>query len=358
MKELWIELEQSMSSAIKKAIIEAAKPSCAVVLAEKSDVPFVKSFDMCVASQEGGDITLIDEAKLDSMASLPKPSCFRLEVKDRTDEGQVLKAMEKKVEYVAISCPDWKIIPIENLIARTRGYTKLLVQVLDSEEAKVALDILELGVDGVILKTGDVDEIVSMANTLTSRDQQDDEAYQLQLVTAVITSCRPASVGARVCIDLCDAMVSGEGMLLGSSSAGLFLIQAEVYENPHVEPRPFRVNAGPVSHYVLVPGNTTRYLSELRAGDETLIVDREGRSRSAMIGRIKIERRPLMLIEAELGGTRVRTIAQNAETIRFITNDGSKSVVELQQGDEVLVYHQRGGRHFGVLVEEETIIER
>ena len=51
-------------------------------------------------------------------------------------------------------------------------------------------------------------------------------------------------------------------------------------------------------------------------------------------------------------------IVQNAEIIRFVAGDESKSVSDLKAGDEVLVYHQSGGRHFGVLVSEESIIEQ
>ena len=65
-----------------------------------------------------------------------------------------------------------------------------------------------------------------------------------------------------------------------------------------------------------------------------------------------------MLVEAEINGDKIITIVQNAETIRFVTKDDSKSVAKLTKGDKVLVFHQHGGRHFGTLVEEETIIER
>jgi 3-dehydroquinate synthase II len=153
-------------------------------------------------------------------------------------------------------------------------------------------------------------------------------------------------------------MKLGEGILAGCQSNGLFLVQAEVYESPYVETRPFRVNAGPVSLYTLSSLSKTRYLSELKAGDEILIVNRQGRVRSTHVGRVKIERRPLLLIEAEYEGKRVKTIVQNAETIRLVTKKGSKSVAELKTGDEILAYVTEGGRHFGTLVKEETVIER
>lgn len=358
MKELWITLEESTPIELKEALLEAAKNSCSVVLSDKADAPLVKSHGLRLASPEGGDISVIDESRIDAIKTLPKPLCLRLVVKDRRGEEKAKRAADKGVDYIAISCPDWKIIPLENLIAKTRGSTKLLAEVSNSEEAKLALETLELGVDGIVLKTVNASEVKSTLNVLAGLGGENDEGYNMQLVSAKVKCSKQLSMGARVCIDTCDIMISGEGMLVGCGSSGLFLVQAEVQENPHVEPRPFRVNAGPVSSYILVPGNNTRYLSELRAGDEVLVVDREGKSRKAIIGRIKIERRPLIMVEAEVEGDDVKAIVQNAETIRFVTRDGSKPVTELKQGDEVLVYHQRGGRHFGTLVEEETVIER
>jgi 3-dehydroquinate synthase II len=165
-------------------------------------------------------------------------------------------------------------------------------------------------------------------------------------------------MGDRVCVDTCTNMGIGEGMLIGNSSSGMFLVHSESPENPYVEPRPFRVNAGPVHAYVSVPGGKTRYLSELKAGDEISIINYQGKSMRAVVGRIKVERRPLMLIEAETGGKIISTILQNAETIRLTQPDGTPlSVVELKKGSEVLVYLEDAGRHFGIKIME-TIVEK
>ena len=358
MKELWVEIKESMPPELRKALIETLNNRCNVILSDEICAPSLKAYGIRVASPKGGDISIIDASELDVIEAFIKPYCLRLVVKDRRDEAKVLKAAKKGVDYVAISCSNWKIIPLENLIAKAHGSIKLLAEVSNSEEAKVALETLELGVDGIILKTSNVDEAKLTLNAFTTLDRGDSDEYKIQMALAKITGCTKLSMGARACIDTCDIMIPGEGMLLGCSSSGLFLVQAEVQENLYVEPRPFRVNAGSVSLYILAPDNKTRYLSELRAGDETLIVDREGRSREAIISRVKIERRPLMLIEAEVDGDSVRIIVQNAETIHLVTKEGSKSVTELKQGDEILVFHKRGGRHFGTLVEEETAIER
>ena len=86
--------------------------------------------------------------------------------------------------------------------------------------------------------------------------------------------------------------------------------------------------------------------------------DLHHRARSVIVGRLKIERRPLVLVEAEASGRRVSTIVQNAETIRFVTpSGGALSVGEIQAGDAVLLRTEEGGRHFGMRIQE-TISER
>ncbi|MCD5401974.1 3-dehydroquinate synthase II, partial [candidate division NPL-UPA2 bacterium] len=129
-------------------------------------------------------------------------------------------------------------------------------------------------------------------------------------------------------------------------------------ENPYVEPRPFRVNAGPVHAYTLLPGGKTKYLSELKSGDESLIVNRKGKTQVAVVGRIKVERRPLMLVEGKVKKEKISLILQNAETIRLVSSEGKPiSVVALKKGSQVLSYLEEPGRHFGMKIEE-TIVEK
>ena len=178
------------------------------------------------------------------------------------------------------------------------------------------------------------------------------------MVAVEVVAMKEIGTGARACIDTCDLMKPGEGILLGCQSSGLFLVQAEVHESPYVETRPFRVNAGPLSLYALTSPARTRYLSELKSGEEVLVVDREGNVRLTNVARAKIEWRPMILIEAEYGGKRLKLISQNAETIRIVTPKGSKAVTDLKKGDKILARVEAGGRHFGTLVKEEAVIER
>jgi 3-dehydroquinate synthase II len=354
MRELWIMMDSSLTEDHKKELIFVSRDYIDVIVVEKRDLELVKAMGVKIASSSGGDIKLVDESEFKTIEESDSQTlCVRFVIKDRYDEDRAVEAvLSRHIDYVIISCPDWKVIPLENLIAKIRGKTKLIAEVSSASEAKLASETLEIGSDGVLLKTDKVDEITSTYGLLNNIESS------IELKKAKVKSMKQLGLGARACIDTCDLMSKGEGMLIGSHSSGLFLIQAEVEETPLINPRPFRVNAGAISLYVLVSKNITKYLSELEAGDEVLIIDREGKSRKTIIGRVKIERRPLTMVEAEIEGMRVKTIVQNAETIRFVSKKESISVSELKPGDEVLIHFKPGGRHFGVLVEEESLIER
>ncbi|MHC1591322.1 MAG: 3-dehydroquinate synthase II [Candidatus Helarchaeales archaeon] len=274
-------------------------------------------------------------------------------ISSNKDLNKIIEAARGGVESVLISSKTWKVIPLENLIADFQALnSRLLVQVKDITEARLMLETLELGADGVVLTPKSVDEI-SEIQKLTQK------TIKVPLETAKIIEIKEVGLGDRVCVDTCSMLEEGEGMLVGSQSRGLFLVHAEVFDTEFVASRPFRVNASSVSAYVLAPDGKTRYLSELEAGDEVLIANADGCCRIAIVGRVKIEKRPFMLIKAKIEDEIIKILLQNAETIRLVSKDKKAiSVAELKEGDEVLVHYKKGGRHFGRLVEEEYIIEK
>lgn len=270
------------------------------------------------------------------------------EIKNKQDEEKALKLSRSKM--LILRMKDWTIIPLENLIAQTEG---LMVEVDSAAEARTAVQALEKGVDGVVLDTSDANEIRKVVQVVKG------SSGEVGLGVVRIVKTDPLGMGDRVCIDTCTNMRSGEGILVGNTSDAMFLVHSESIENPYVEPRPFRVNAGAVHAYTLVPGGKTKYLSELRAGSEALVVNGKGETQIVVVGRIKVERRPLMLVEGETAeGKRVSLVLQNAETIRLVGKNGEAiSVVDLKKDSEVMGYSAEGGRHFGIKVDE-TIVEK
>ncbi|MBT9438962.1 MAG: 3-dehydroquinate synthase II [Desulfobacterales bacterium] len=268
-------------------------------------------------------------------------------IKSGKDEEEIVKLSQNK--KVILQCSDWTIIPLENLIAKG---AEVIAQVNSFEDAQTAFGILEKGVNHILFHTKDPLELKKALSQLRSLEDK------TPLETARIVEVIPVGMGDRVCIDTCTSMTSGQGMLIGNSSSALFLVHSESISNPYVSPRPFRVNAGPVHAYTRVPGDKTKYLSDLSSGDQVIIVDFKGNTTVGIVGRLKIEKRPLMLVKAVVGDKQISTILQNAETIRLTDPEGKAlSVVALKPGDEVLVAIEEGGRHFGHKIEE-TITEK
>ncbi|KAG5186505.1 3-dehydroquinate synthase [Tribonema minus] len=187
----------------------------------------------------------------------------------------------------------------------------------------------------------------------------------MELVPAALTSVAPAGVGDRVCLDLVQLLRTGEGVLVGSSAKLLALVHAETLETGFVPARPFRVNAGPVHAYVRMADGSTKYLSEVRAGDQVLVVGPRPAStltstaetpqswpvRAVTVGRCKIEPRPLLMVSFDAGGAEGQLFLQQAETVRLVSGDGggggAVSVTNLGQGDVVLVQRSARGTHVG-----------
>ena len=353
MKELWLRIDQDEPTELKEKLLRSAEGLCSVAVLSPNDLKLAGNLKIRTASTDSrSDIKLIQSDECSTHQGTLEACAVEIIVKDASDEASVLEIANRGARYVIVKCPNWKVIPLENLIARTRNRATLLADVSEIKEAKLALEALELGVDGIVFKAKSPEDILEIDRFLQPLHDG------LMLTAARVVSKRSLGSGVRVCVDTCELMYPGEGMLVGSQSSGLFLVEAEVHRNPHVEPRPFRVNAGPVSSYVLTPGFKTRYLSELKAGDDILIVDRAGKTRHGHVGRIKIERRPMFLVETEVNGKPYSLIVQNAETVRLVSASDSKPVTDLASGDEVLIFVQEGGRHFGTLVADEMVIER
>lgn len=245
----------------------------------------------------------------------------------------------------------WEIIPVENILAQSQG---LGVEAASLDQAVLAAGILERGVDLVVVLPEAAPQLKEIVKELKLSQGR------IDLAPATITAIEHAGLGHRVCVDTLSMLRTGQGMLVGNSSAFTFLVHAETESNPYVAARPFRVNAGAVHAYAQLPGDKTCYLEELAAGRLVLIVNAQGETTLATVGRVKVEVRPMLLIHAafdDVGGEKGAQGAiflQNAETIRLVRADGSPvSVVSLKEGDKVLCRADVAGRHFGMRITEE-----
>ncbi|OGS43750.1 MAG: hypothetical protein A3K76_04910 [Euryarchaeota archaeon RBG_13_57_23] len=338
---MWVgALFQPSSESRKKIVLSALENGFDTVVLERRDLDFTDLGRFRALVIDGKEIKEDDE----TVAHL-------VEIRGKADELRAKKLAERG-KTVVISAKDWKVIPLENLIVHFQGSgSKLLMLSRTSEEAKLFFETMERGADGVLIVPEKLEELAKLRKLLEERSPK------LELKEAKITSLRQLGLGDRVCIDTCSMLQIGEGMLIGNQSSCLFLIHSETLGSEYAASRPFRVNAGPVHAYILMPDGSTRYLSELQGGDEALVVGADGHTRKVVVGRTKVERRPLLLIEADADGERFSTIVQNAETIRVYSKGKVVSVSKLKLGDTILIKLERGGRHFGMYVKE-TIREK
>ncbi len=311
-------------------------------------MPFCKS-DVTLALESGADGIIVPAENAESVSRLARTEVFSAD--DMPSYSMKSKADEEKIRGLLLSgksavlARGWEVIPVENLLAVCPN---VMVEVGSADEAVLASGILQRGVQGIAVlpqALSSIREIVARCRTCLQKEK---------LVPAVITRIATAGLGHRVCVDTMSMLHRGQGMLVGNSSAFTFLVHAETERNEYVAARPFRVNAGAVHAYVLLPGGATAYLAEVRAGTEMLAVDVQGQASVVTVGRVKVEVRPMLLIEAEAEGKTGAVFLQNAETIRLATPEGEPvSVVSLKPGDRVLCRLDEAGRHFGMRITED-----
>ncbi|RNJ78138.1 MAG: 3-dehydroquinate synthase [Nitrosopumilus sp. H13] len=282
-----------------------------------------------------------------------KKSGKRFKIRSNADIDAMLQEARKGLDFVIVEVSNWKIIPLENIIAKLHKlHTRILAVASTPAEVRKMFSILDVGVDGVIFGARAIGEVREAMVYLGTKS--------FEMKKAKIIDIKEVGDGERVCVDTASILHRGEGMLVGNRSNFLFLVHNESVGSSFTSPRPFRVNAGAVHCYTVSPDGTTSYLSEVETGSEVLVMDSKGRARRVTVGRSKIERRPMLMIKASAGGEIGGIIAQDAETIRFVKSDGKLvSVTHLKKGDTVMVHAKPAtGRHFGMEVSDEYILEK
>lgn len=255
----------------------------------------------------------------------------------------------REVDWTVLTFTDPTKIPLEIVIAAAENSGgRTVTTVSDLEDAGIVAIVLEHGSDGVVLAPRSVDDIARLQELVTG------EVQRIELVELTVEDIEHIGIGERACIDTCSLLHEDEGVLVGSFSTGLFLSCSETHPLPYMPTRPFRWNAAAVHSYVLGPDNRTRYVSELKAGMPVLAVRSDGSVREVRIGRVKIERRPLISINAHTpDGRLVNLIAQDDWHVRVLGPDASvNNVTELTRGDTLLGYAPTAKRHVGLPITE------
>lgn len=267
------------------------------------------------------------------------------------------RSLVGSVEWLVLEFSNWSMIPIENLLAACEGTPTKIAAVLSTpEQTQGAGFALQRGVEAVVVSpTVIMLEAALIVKSQRLESEQIESEHESSLSTKVgmgkltITSVESGGTAERYCIDMTRLLKHGEGLLLGSSASSFLLVHGETIESEFVPTRPFRVNAGPPHAYLRMSNGSTKYLSELHTGDEVLLVNTEGIIRSATIGRLKIENRPMLLIKwLDENDKEGSMFLQQAETVRVVGLDNkTKSITALKEGEVVLGWSDVGARHIG-----------
>ena len=240
-------------------------------------------------------------------------------------------------------------IPLEIVIAAAARATGSLITVAaDVEEAEIIFGVLEHGSDGVMLAPSAVGEATALKAASVV------ESPELELVELTVTATAHVGMGERACVDTCTYFREDEGILVGSHSKGMILCVSETHPLPYMPTRPFRVNAGAIHSYTLSEHERTNYLSELKSGSKVIAVDVKGRTRVVTVGRVKIESRPLISVDAKApNGVAVNLILQDDWHVRVFGPGGAVlNSTELKPGDVVLGFLPSADRHVGYPINE------
>ena len=293
--------------------------------------------------------------------------------KEETGAGTPCASDANKQNDVDDEDKGWLMIPAENLISACQGTgTKVAAMVANVGDVGGLADALQLGVDALCVDAAKVilDDMLWAAcldaregKSLTAKSQMEDVASTTKTGPSIVPgSCKRLATPSgkstvladRVCIDLVQSLKPTEGCWLGSSAKIMALVLSEAAQSSFVPSRPFRVNAGPVHSYVLMgDGVSTKYLSELRAGDEVLVFDVEAETeRAVAVGRLKEEVRPCIQIElsVDIG---VDTECTGAECDSSI----AKGQIFVQQAETVRLGKRRGETAFVRATDLESVAD-
>ncbi len=328
--------------ATRAAILDRARRRGFARFHDRAELPVAPGEGEEVVVREGDRLRGVGPAGSDVVvATVADAATLELAVR-ATPPGGVL----------AIEWTGDRVIPLENAIAARGRRFAVWVYARTPAEVSGALGALEHGADRVFVEIHSVEQVDELESLVEGPTSQ-----PLQWIRAPVLAVRPAGIGDRVLVDTTSLLAPEEGLLVGSAAAFLFHVASEAVGSAFSRARPFRVNAGAAHSYVLLADGTTRYLSELEPGDAVLVTRPEGGVRSARVGRVKIERRPMVVVTADDAGTPRTIFLQEAETVRLSTESGRVASTELAPGASVRAVHLPPARHLGHAVEE-TVHER
>jgi 3-dehydroquinate synthase II/3-amino-4-hydroxybenzoic acid synthase len=361
--ELWADVSRLDADETPAALARIRSSSVSAVLARRDQLhcwePLERIVVACLIDQPDSadlDVQFADLLIASSPSLLDKVRAVsggkrvgvRCEIADH-DGMELAARMCGPADVLVAAFADETNIPLELLLARAQHTgTRVLKELLNAAESSIVLGVLETGPAGLVVRGDQLAELGQVAAAIRTHGDA-----QRELVSLEVTRAVPVGMGHRGCVDTATLFGPDEGMIVGSTSSGGILVCAEVHYLPYMNLRPFRVNAGAVHSYVF-GAEETAYVTDLRAGERAHAVSSDGRFREVVVGRIKVELRPLRLIEARHGDVTVNVLLQDDWHVRVMSSDGKPlNLTEVRPGAHLLGHVCAPGRHVGIKVSEE-----
>ena len=156
--------------------------------------------------------------------------------------------------------------------------------------------------------------------------------------------------GTRVEIDFIDLLSENEGVLVGDSAKGYVRVLAECRKTETYPPRPFRVNAGAIHQYICIGDSKTKYLSELKSGDQIMVSDGQS-ERLITIGRLKLEKREFIRLQFDSG---ISATLQKADSVYLAGKESAVHLLDVDTNSNIQIFIDTGvARHKGEVIKEE-----
>ncbi|NEN96829.1 MAG: 3-dehydroquinate synthase II family protein [Moorea sp. SIO3I7] len=347
----------SLNSDINGVVVDSSSPvmDCHDSVSRIAFVDSPEEADGCI---EKADIVLFDHSWYSEITTQPETYKSQAEIGffvHVTDDETLQTACKiaRQEKWAVIYFKDPTKIPLEIVLASADNTDGQIITVVkDIEEAEIVLGVLEKGSHGVMLTPNGIIDARELGQLCRKANNLEVSLEELE-----VTKISHIGMGERACVDTCSNFAKDEGILIGSYSQGMILVSSETHPLPYMPTRPFRVNAGAIHSYLVSSVSQTNYLSELSSGHKVLGVNCDGKAREIVVGRMKIEVRPLLSIDAvSQSGIPVNVIVQDDWHVRVLGPGGKVlNVTELKPGDKLLGHTAPSGRHVGLPVKESCL---
>ena len=173
-----------------KFLTEIEKEGIKIVNVDPSVLKGLKTKLTTIYTSQNADYVIVDKAT----KIRGRKVGMKFKVLSNADIEKILHVAKTGLDFVIVEVKDWKIIPLENIIAKLHKiHTKIFAIANSPEEVRKMFSILEIGVDGVIFSTSSLNEVKETLVYLGTKN--------FDLKPAKILEIKEVGNGERVCVD-------------------------------------------------------------------------------------------------------------------------------------------------------------